>query len=446
MCGIGFYYNCLLHFVSKRLCPLFWKRRRWLARTQWLFRDDLNSIQLQLLVKLLRHCYETVPYYRDLMDREGIHVSDVCSLKDIEAFPILSKEEVARNERALVSTKYPWLLVRKTQTGGTTGKPLNLYRDVCSIANEHAFVRRQFEWAGIGLRDRGAILLAQRVIDPSQCPDRLWCYNPFMKEVLFSSHHLNLDTGKQYLRIMEKYGVTYMYVFPSVLNVLCQVKAESSVNLKVRSIMTTAETLSNSLKQRAEEVFGCPVFDNYGSSERVCYICSCEKGNYHLVPEYGYAEFVPIDGHANRFHLVATGFWNYAMPLIRYDTGDIVALSSSTCSCGREFTTVESINGREGDIVKTASGREYGPAILTYLVRGTNHVLESQIVQDALDHVTIKYVPTEGFGQRDLESFRKSIRQHLPQELSWSLQRVAMIERTAGGKLRPVVSLLSGQP
>ena len=430
------------HFATKRLSPLFWWRRWWLAETQWWPRQQLESLQLSLLQRLVRHCYQTVPYYRDVMDRERIRPEDIRALEDIQAFPILSKEEVAREETRFVSTKYPRRLIRKTQTGGTTGKPINLYRDVFSIANEHAFVRRQFAWAGIKLWDRGAMLLAQRIIDPNRCDGKLWCYNRFMREMLFSSYHLTAETAKRYLEVMARHRITYMYVFPSVLNVLCQVLGERDFRLSIRSIMTTAETLSRSLKERAERLFGCRVFDNYGSSERVCYICSCEQGTYHVIPEYGYTEFLPIPQGAGRHRVVATGFWNYAMPLIRYDTGDVVSLLGKPCSCGREFTAVESVLGRQGDIIRTVSGREYGPAILTFLVRGTNHVLESRVVQDAPGHVTIEYVTTSRFTPQDLADFHTSIRKHLPAELAYTLQRVARIERTTSGKLRPVVSLI----
>ena len=434
--------NCcfLSHFAIKRLSPLFWWRRRWLARTQWWSQTELKQLQIRLLRRLIRHCHATVPYYREVMDRCRIRPDDIRTLEDLAVFPILSKAEVAMQGLNLVSRKYPRQLVHETQTGGTTGTPIHLYRDIFSIANEHAFVRRQFRWAGVGWRDRGAILLAQRIADPNRCGNGLWRYNCLMKELVFSSYHLALDTARLYLEVMKSHRIAYMYVFPSVLNILCRAKEECGIDLRLRSIMTTAETLPRPLQERAQAVFGCRVFDNYGSSERVCYICSCEQGSYHVVPEYGYTEFLPVQGQSNRFRVVATGFWNYAMPLVRYDTGDIVSLASQPCSCGRQFAAVESIVGREGDIVKTVSGKEYGPAILTYLVRGTDHVLESRIVQDAMDHITIEYVPTGQFTESDLVSFHQSIKKHLPGELAYSLQRVQAIERSAGGKFRPVVS------
>jgi phenylacetate-CoA ligase len=131
------------------------------------------------------------------------------------------------------------------------------------------------------------------------------------------------------------------------------------------------------------------------------------------------------------------------MPFIRYDTGDIVINSDNRCPCGRQFPTIKSISGRQADTIKTPSGREFGSAILTHLLYGTNHIAESQIVQDAADHITIRYVPTERFSTADLQDFKNLIAKHLPSELKVTLEQTEAIEKTNTGKLRPVVSKIT---
>jgi phenylacetate-CoA ligase len=431
----GFWY-----FAIKRLSPLFWYRRRWLKQTQWYSREQLQSLQFKLLQKLIRHCYETVPYYRTCMDDKGLKPGDIKTLEDIKLFPVLTKDQVVEREADFISRKYSRWLVRKTQTGGTTNKPVNLYRDIFSIANEHAFARRQHDWAGIGLRDKCAHFLARRIVDPNQTEGPLWHYDPFMKELVFSNYHMSADKAKLYLSVMESFGVRTMYTFPSSLRLLTQAYLDMNCGLKIKSIMTTAETLDPSIKERAEEVFQCKVFNDYGASERVCYIFMCDHGGYHVQPEYGLTEFEPMPSRdSGVFKIIATGFWNYAMPLIRYDTGDMVKSSDGSCSCGRQFEVVDSVMGRAGDIIRTPSGRILGPAILTYLVRGSAHILECQIVQDKIDHVFIYYVPTPQFTQADLDNFKASIEKHLPGELSHTLEEKSKIGRTQSAKLRPVI-------
>lgn len=375
------------------------------------------------------------------MGARGIRPGDIGSLEDIRQFPVLRKETVVEQGLRFVSTKYPKSLVRQAQTGGTTGKPITLYRDVFSIANEHAFVRRQYDWAGIKMGQRCAHLMARPIVDPKKTEGRLWDYDPFMKELVFSGYHLSRENAKRYLEVMKSFDVRAICAFPSAMNILCHAYGQMAEAPQIESIITTAETLPKALKHKIEQIFHCPVFDNYGSSERVCYIFTCEFGTYHLQIEYGLTEFLPVGSEGtNDYRIISTGFWNWAMPFIRYDTGDVVRLCDKQCPCGRHFRTVESVVGREGDEVVTRSGRHYGPAILTYLVRGTRNILESQIIQDRIDHVTIEFVPTENFSGKDLEDLHSSISKHLPYELGYDLKQVCKIKRTSSGKLRPVVS------
>jgi phenylacetate-CoA ligase len=162
-----------------------------------------------------------------------------------------------------------------------------------------------------------------------------------------------------------------------------------------------------------------------------------------VIPEYGLTELMPIDNSSSdKCRIISTGFWNMAMPLIRYDIGDIVVRSSNDCPCGRAFQVIKSVIGREADTIKTPSGREFGPAILTHLLYGTAHIAESQIVQDKLGRITVEYVPSEKFSTKDLKDFETLVAKHLPGELSVDFRQVGAVQRTSSGKIKPIVSLI----
>ena len=215
--------------------------------------------------------------------------------------------------------------------------------------------------------------------------------------------------------------------------------------LELKAALTTSELLTGFMRETITKAFGCKVFDFYGSAERVCYIHSCEYGSYHLIPEYGLTELTAAADSPGKYKVIATGFWNSAMPLIRYDTGDIVTMAEGTCKCGRDFQTIESIDGREGDVIRTPSGRQLGVTLMIqilYVICGTKNIIESQIVQDEIDHLTIKYLPGDGFSKKDLEDFKVLLRKYLPGELKFDFIKVEAIEKTTSGKIRPLVSLI----
>jgi phenylacetate-CoA ligase len=435
--------NGLVSALARRYAGPFWIRRRQLERTQWLDAQALEQLQLRLLRRLLRHCYVTVPYYRRRMDELGIGPDEICCLDDIKKFSILTKSQVLDAGHSLVSGKYPRWMRRTAYTGGTTGTPLALERDLFSIANEHAFVRRQYDWAGIRMGDRCAFLTGRLVARPDET-DHLYAYDPFMKELILSTYHLSRRTAEQYAKVMTEYRVRALVAYPSAAYLLAQVCGNGGPRPSLSAVLTSSEVLTDSMRQTIEAAFGCRVFDFCGSAERVYYIHTCEAGRYHIVPEYGLTELIPLDEEGpDQYRIVATGFWNLAMPLIRYDLSDVVIKAQRPCSCGRAFPGVERIVGRQGDSIITVSERQFGAALLTHLLYGTGNILESQIIQDALDHITIEYVPAPAFSSENLRAFENLVHRHLPSELHVDFRAVDAVQRTASGKIKPVVSLLN---
>jgi len=428
--------------MVRRFAGPFWCRRRWLDRTQWLSEEELADIQLRLLKKMVIHAEQYVPYYQAVMKQQGFTASDIRSLADIKRFPILTKQNVLEAGDALVSRAYPKVLLRQAFTGGTTGTPTKIFRCPLSIGNEHAFVRRQWEWAGLRLSDRAAYLTGRVIVPPDQTEGDLYAYDPCMKELILSTYHLNQKQALHYIEAIKRYKIKALAGYPSAVSFLARMCLNSRQSLNLKAVLTSSETLTESMRNTITQAFSCPVFDFYGSAERVCYIFTCEKGSYHLQPEYGLTELIPI-GETGTCRVISTGFWNKAMPFIRYEMGDIVVASEQKCSCGRSFPVIQSISGRKADTIQTPSGREFGAAILTHLLYGTDHILESQIIQDRIDHLFIDYVPGENFSAENLHSFERLIQYHLPSELRVDFRVVEAVSKTAGGKIKPVISLLS---
>ena len=435
--------NGIVNYFIRRNTGPFWYRRHWLNKTQWMSEGELKQIQYLRLKKIIQYAERYVPYYQDIMKKGNFASEDIQSLDDIVRFPILTKKDVLEAGDSIIQKRFPKLLLRKAYTGGTTGTPMRIYRNFSSIGNEHAFVRRQWDWANVGFGDRCAYLTGRLVVKPDQKAAKLYAYDPIMKELILSTYHLSRKSAKEFAMVMKKYGVVAIVGYPSAVHLLARTCLDAGIELELKSALTSSETLTDSMRKTIAEAFNCKVFDFYGSAERTCYIFTCDKGSYHVIPEYGLTELIPVDSlNKNTCKIVSTGFWNFAMPFVRYDTGDRVEKTDEMCSCGRQFQVIKSISGRQADTVKTPSGREFGAAVLTHLLYGTDHILESQIIQDKLDHLYINYVPGKLFTQKDYNAFVALIECHLPSELRLDFRCVENIARTSSGKLRPVVSLL----
>jgi len=425
----------------KRYVGPYRKRYKWLQNTQWYGKSELEQLQLELLKKMIKHAYQTVPYYNQLMQRLKIRPEDITQIRDIEKFPILKKSDLKIAGNNMVSNKFKSSCLRTVHTGGTTGLPVPIKRDLFSIGNEHAFVRRQFAWAGLGVRDRCAYLEGREVILPSSNKGRLYKYDAAMKELTLSTFHLSVETAPYYIEIMRKYKVVAMIGYPSAIYIIAKVCLERNISFPLRCVLTTSETIDDQRKQIISRAFNCRVFDFYGNAERVCYIHTCQHGSYHIIPEYGLTELLPAASPNEQFHrIVATGFWNMAMPLIRYDIGDLVEVHTGACLCGRNFPMVKRIIGRDGNAIVTPSGKVLGASAIECILARALYgmydmpIVAGRVIQQAGDLVVLEYAPTSAFDNTHYEKLMQVFRNQVPSDMRIELRKIDSLQRTPRGK------------
>jgi len=191
--------------------------------------------------------------------------------------------------------------------------------------------------------------------------------------------------------------------------------------------------------------FKSPIFDQYGAAEQACFISQCEQGSYHVHPEFGVTEFLPDKSLDRPSHcrIIATGFTNWAMPLLRYDTGDVAVPSDRRCACTRNFQVVEELVGRLDDLLITPDGRRIGR--LDPVFKGLDTIQRAQIVQESADKIRVRLVPGRGFIAAHQESLRRELAKRLGDDMRIVFEIVDDIPVGPGGKFRAVVCRLEIQ-
>jgi phenylacetate-CoA ligase len=147
-------------------------------------------------------------------------------------------------------------------------------------------------------------------------------------------------------------------VLSSFANTLIDMRRHAR-DVGLLAVATHAEMLLQRDREVIAQVFGCPVFDRYALSEVAGYVAQeCE---YHcgLHTNAGLAKVEVVRdgevcGPGESGRLIVTNLLNYAMPFIRYDTGDLATVGED-CQCGRAFSSLSSIEGRSANWVITES-------------------------------------------------------------------------------------------
>jgi len=417
-----------------------------LARSEFLGREELEILQLEKLRVLIRHAFDTVPFYRRLSKTLGITHHDITTLQALKKLPIIRKDDIRADPELFLSSAFSRKSLKRINTSGTTGTPLSFWLDKEALKRNYAFYARALSWAGVQINQKSATF-AGRVFVPSiQTGPPYWRHNVFNRNLLMSSYHISETTAPRYLEKLEQFAPLFIDSYPSAIFALAQYTETHGYagRVRPRAIVTSSETLLEHQRKTIERAFGCRVFDQYGSAEMVVFASECERGSLHFHPEYGIAEVVNQGTEApagESGELVCTGFQNLAMPLIRYEIGDTAIRSDAVCSCGRSFPTLEGVIGRMDDTIVTPDGRQVGR--LDPIFKGAEGIKETQIVQERIDQVIVRIVRGMNFEPHMAQSVVDELKKRVGEAVRVDVVYVDHIERSSTGKFRSVVSRIS---
>jgi phenylacetate-CoA ligase len=328
-------------------------------------------------------------------------------------------------------------------TSGTTGVPLRLKRSIQSLAIEQAM----FDWmaAKVGLdygNSRIAVLRGDEVKDPND-PEPPYWVEVGRSRVIFSSVHLNNRTFPHYERKLQEFKPDVLTCYPSSLELLTHLAEPRNSSISFKLAITSSETLGAGLRERVKRVFGAPLLDYYGQTERSCAAYSLEDGIYRFIFPYAYPELVP--GADGRCGIVGTPFWNRAQPLVRYDIGDIAVLPEAAAESASErekislgFSTFHGIEGRRSDCLKLADGsRVFG---LDRVPSGVDGAASVQIVQVAPAAVLMVVVPNAQYTEETLAVLRRKFYLKVPHNVDLRIDVRESPYRLASGKAPVFIS------
>jgi len=416
-----------------------------LQKTQWFSPDQIYQYQFERLKELVKHSYDTVPFYRKRYDEYGVRPGDIKDIDDISRLPLLTREDVQVAGDKLISSKYSKAKLVHGHTSGTTGSPLSCYWDKPTCVFNNAVDWRQKLWAGVHYGDRISLFLGRTIVPTHKTNPPFWQHDRIHNMLWMSSFHLSEEYLPHYLEKLKKYRPAAIEGYPSTIYILARYLKKISEKLAVKAVFTSSETLLPIQRSLIEEYFQAPVYDFYGLAERVAFASQCaEAHEYHLNFEFAVNEIVDADGipveSGKEGYLVGTSLLNYGMPFIRYKNSDVTAIKTGQCSCGRYMPRFSGVATKDEDIVVTPEGKFVSSSVLTHPFKPLDAVLESQILQEKIDFIRVKIVPRKDYSEKDSVHLISALHERLGSKMSIELEFVESIPRTSSGKFRWVIS------
>jgi phenylacetate-CoA ligase len=418
---------------------------RWLRRSQFDTPEAIRDRQWAALRELLHHAYATVPFYRERFDRAAIHPDQIRDFADFGRLPVLTKDDIRQHGDALFSRGSDPTTLHRKKTSGSTGVPLEIHLDEAGLQWKRACTLRSNEWSGWRFGERVGILWGQ-----PEYLERGWrgrLRNALLdRERYLDTLKIDKDGLAAFARDLHcrppslLYGHAHsVYLFAEYL------RGAQHLPIRPHGIITTAMVLHDWQRRSIEEVFGCPVTNRYGCEEVSLIACECERHDgLHINADSVYVELEragrPV-ASGEPGSILVTDLANRAMPLLRYQIGDVGTATERSCPCGRGLPLLERVEGREADYVVTPSGRLISGISLTdHFGAAIPGAVQVQIVQETPAAFRFRIVRGPDFGPRSLERIGELVGEWFGPGITYECDFVERILPESSGKYRFCIS------
>ncbi|MBE6856654.1 MAG: phenylacetate--CoA ligase [Ruminococcus sp.] len=348
-------------------------KKYWNEEIECMAPEDMKKLQSERLVAQVKHVYENVPYYRNLMEEKGVTPDDIKSIDDLHKLPFVSKADLRDAYPFGLLAKPLSDCVRIHSTSGTTGKrvvafytqnDVDLWEDCCARAivavggDESDICQVCY---GYGLFTGG-----------------LGLHGGSHKVGCLTLPMSSGNTDRQ-IQFMTDLGSTILCCTPSYAAYIGETLHDMGYtpdDIKLKAGIFGAEPWTEEMRRSIEESLGIKAYDIYGLTETtgpgVAFECE-EQTGMHINEDNFYPEIINPDtgevlpdGEVGE--LVFTSLTKEAFPLLRYRTRDLCVLSRKKCSCGRTLIKMSKPMGRSDDMLIIRGVNVFPSQIETVLI------------------------------------------------------------------------------
>lgn len=420
-------------------------------------REDQDGIPpdttKKLLIQLLAHCRQSVPYYMRVMRDLGDSFYDDPE-EYLRRFPVLTKSTVRSHFDELKSVDLPQRRWYFNWTGGSTGEPLRFIQD--------------WEYAA---RSGAISLLYSKLVgrEIGECQTYIWCSarditggterwrarlaNRLTNTTFLGVFRLGSSNMREYLSVLNTKRPKLIVAYPLALYELARFAEREGLEVAPQAaIIVSAATLYPFMRDTIERVFQCRVFNRYGSRE--VGDIACERPGLEGLWVAPWGNYVEIfDGEGNRVpdgtkgEILVTSLSNFAMPFVRYrieDRGVLSPLGSN--DGGRCGQVLEDVLGRSYDMFINRQGTVVEGGQFMVLLWSKDWISKYQVIQKSYSHIQFRIVKT-GPGPQpvELEEISARARLVMDDDVEVTFEFVDDIVASDSGKYRFIVSEVQAQ-
>lgn len=403
-------------------------------QSQWHEPVRIREMQLLQFTQVFQHALATVPYYRDQFRPWAGNIPSWDMYREL---PISPRRDIQRAGVAVHSAAPPPShgAVITTQSSGSTGNPLVTLGTAWTQLLWQALLLRDHLWHGRDLRGKLAAIRSKTADGhvPNWGPaTAAFRTGPSVVRSMAAS----LDDQ---LRWLAEENPDYVLSFTTNLQALASRSLQLGVRLpRLRQARTYGEMLRPETRGIVREAWGVELVDSYSSEELGYIALQCpECEHYHVQSESLIVEVLDESGlpcgPGETGQIVVSTLHNFAMPLLRYASGDYAEVGAP-CVCGRGLPVLRRIVGRQRNMLLRADGSRYWPSFPSESWAKIAPIEQFQVIQRELDRVELRVVAQRELTSAESNAMLIALRKALGCDYRMTLVRLAQIPRGTGDK------------
>jgi phenylacetate-CoA ligase len=409
---------------------------------------NVTNRQKNKLIQIFQYALSETEFYQERFRDSGFDWDVFEKTGSFQRFPLLTKSDLIKSSAQLTARSFsdrPNKTHRKT-TSGSTGTSVSVIVDDEAQQFKRACTRYINEWSGWEYGEPIACVWGNPEYQKRGWRGRL--RNAILEKATYlDTLEMNEVSMSRFRTVLQRNPPSLLFGHAHSLYLFaCFCKANGGAGFSPRGIISTAMVLHDWEREVIEQVFLCSVTNRYGCEEVSLIASECEAHRgLHVNTDGVFVEILRADGSpcepGEVGAIAVTDLVNRAMPIIRYQVGDMGSYSAERCSCGRGLPLLERIEGRIADYVTTANGQMISGISLTEnfatLVPG---LVQLQIVQEAVDQFVFRVVKGPEWDSKSVETVANLVCERFGDSAMFNFDFVERIPHEPSGKYRFCIS------
>lgn len=418
-----------------------------LRQTQWLSADEILDLQIPQLERLVRHAVTQTEGYAARL--APVLYDDTFNFDRWQEIPILTRADLQDHQPLYRAREVPPQTGATIQysTSGSTGRPIEFVKSQLMVHASHALMERMFDWADA---DRDLSFFGLIPGPSNSAVSRNAIVRPSWSSLGSTGTRIQVDARNPVSLILTELAVAkphYLHAMPNIVSGIIRESQNFDWAVNLKTVFCYSEALHYDLEALIKDKLDVPVFDNYASEESGGIAVRCaSSSHHHIASEMTYVEILRDDGSpcnpGETGRVIVTPLYNFALPLVRYDQGDMAEVPLAPCPCGRGLPSLSRIVGRQRDLFITPSGSRVVARLPHEELSAHLAAAQWQMIQHTIHDIEFKYVPLKDSNHADHAGLKSKLELGLGFPINLTLTKVDHIAKTANGKFRETICLI----